>query len=147
MKRTISSLCLVWMLLTSSCSTVQTQSAKSPIPLKPFSTDGCSLFPDGNCQEKNLWRDCCIDHDKAYWQGGTRADRRQADAELERCVCEKSGNPALAKVMHDAVQLFGTPASPMWYRWAYGWTDGRKYQALTPRERHQVQQYLDEYVP
>lgn len=40
--------------------------------LDDFSSDGCSQFPDGTFTQENLWCDCCITHDIAYWQGGSR---------------------------------------------------------------------------
>ena len=31
--------------------------------LAPFTTDGCSMFPDGSGKDKELWLSCCEDHD------------------------------------------------------------------------------------
>ena len=42
-------------------------------PIKPFSSDGCTMFPDGD------WGGCCYDHDLLYWRGGTWRDRIKAD--------------------------------------------------------------------
>jgi len=39
--------------------------------IKPFTSDGCSMFPDGTLEQKELWLSCCTAHDYAYWQGGT----------------------------------------------------------------------------
>src|SRR5262245_15908951 len=38
------------------------------LPPYPFTTDGCSTFPDG------AWKSCCVTHDYAYWCGGTAED-------------------------------------------------------------------------
>jgi len=54
--------------------------------LAPFTSDGCSSFPDGTLKQQELWLDCCVEHDKAYWLGGDYADRLQADKDLEACV-------------------------------------------------------------
>jgi|GEM_PF-4294558 len=54
--------------------------------LTPFTSDGCSLFPDGTTDAPSLWVHCCIQHDLAYWAGGTRAKKRQADHALAQCV-------------------------------------------------------------
>jgi len=38
--------------------------------LKPFTSDGCSDFPDGTLTQKDLWLECCTAHDFTYWKGG-----------------------------------------------------------------------------
>ena len=52
--------------------------------LKPFTTDGCSSFPDGTLNHKTLWLKCCTAHDKAYWKGGTYQERIIADQALKQ---------------------------------------------------------------
>ena len=64
--------------------------------LKPFTSDGCSLFPDRALISGDDWCDCCFEHDIAYWRGGTRAEREAADAALRDCVAEKTGDRAFA---------------------------------------------------
>jgi len=54
--------------------------------LKPFTSDGCSSFPDGTLQHKDLWIECCTAHDYAYWKGGAYAERNAADKELRQCI-------------------------------------------------------------
>ncbi len=49
-------------------------------PFDPAVSDGCS---DGL---RNLARHCCVEHDRAYWDGRTAADRAAADEELRRCI-------------------------------------------------------------
>ena len=39
--------------------------------LQPFTSDGCSAFPDGTMADNELWLACCEKHDLAYWQGGS----------------------------------------------------------------------------
>jgi hypothetical protein len=39
--------------------------------LAPFTSDGCSVFPDGTALQQSLWLQCCRAHDYAYWKGGT----------------------------------------------------------------------------
>ena len=51
--------------------------------LKPFTSDGCSVFPDGNLEQQSLWVNCCIRHDLAYWKGGTYEERLASDQALE----------------------------------------------------------------
>ena len=117
-------------------------SGRESLDLKPFVTDGCSLFPDGTCREKTKWRECCVAHDGAYWQGGSREERRKADRQLERCVREKTGGKGLGRIMHGAVRVFGSPVFPTWYRWGYGWPYGRLYRPLNPDELRQVRRRL-----
>jgi len=113
--------------------------------LKPFSTDGCSLFPDGTFSDKDKWQDCCIEHDIAYWKGGTEQDRLDADLELKRCIFERTGDAMLAQTVYDAVRAWGSPIFPAWYRWGYGWPYGRGYEPLTEEEQRQVKERLREY--
>lgn len=109
--------------------------------LRPFTTDGCSDFPDGTPSHKTLWLSCCTEHDKAYWQGGTYDERRKTDEELQRCVA-KVGEPGIATLMLAGVRVGGSPYWPTRYRWGYGWPWPRGYRALTAAERDQIQQAL-----
>jgi hypothetical protein len=109
--------------------------------LAPFTTDGCSSFPDGTLQHRNLWIDCCIRHDLAYWRGGTYQQRLDADLALEQCVA-KVAQPELAKLMLQGVRAGGNPLLPTPFRWGYGWPFPRDYAALTNEELQQVKQRL-----
>ena len=103
--------------------------------LKPFTSDGCSLFPDASLINADDWCLCCFEHDVAYWRGGTRAERGAADLALRTCVLDKTNNEALATLMYDGVRFGGSPYFYNWYRWGYGWPYDRKYQALSSQER------------
>jgi hypothetical protein len=105
--------------------------------LKPFTTDGCSMFPDGTYQQQSLWMECCIRHDIAYWQGGTEAQRLTADEALEVCVSQV-GEPKIAKLMLAGVRMGGSPYFPTSYRWGYGWSYRRGYEPLSDTEKKQV---------
>lgn len=109
--------------------------------LSPFSSDGCSLFPDASLITEEDWCSCCYQHDIAYWRGGTAEERKSADVRLQACVFEKTGNKALARLMYEGVRFGGSPYFYNWYRWGYGWSYDRKYQALTAEE-HQFAQTL-----
>ncbi len=102
--------------------------------LAPFTTDGCSKFPDGPPAEPDRWRNCCLEHDKAYWLGGTRAERKEADKALKSCIA-KVENRVLADVMWAGVRAGGSPYWPTSFRWGYGWTPSRGYRAVTDAER------------
>ena len=103
--------------------------------LKPFESDGCSMWPDGN------YRQCCVEHDRAYHAGGTKEQRRAADEVLRDCV---EGNvfewlksrrysyatscwlaARYADLVFLGVRLGGGPWMPAWgpakrFRWGYG---------------------------
>ncbi len=110
-----------------------------------FRSDGCSLFPDGSVKDRALWCDCCFAHDIAYWRGGTKEERKEADAKLRECVLERTRDKALAEVMYAGVRAGGHPVFPAWYRWGYGWKYGRGYRPLTQQEERQVRGKLDDY--
>lgn len=109
--------------------------------LKPFTTDGCSVFPDGTLEQRSLWIDCCIRHDLAYWKGGTREERERADETLQACVA-RVGEPEIAKLMLAGVRVGGSPYFPTPFRWGYGWPYQRGYQALNDAERTEVRQQM-----
>lgn len=110
--------------------------------LKPFRTDGCSLFPDRALIGDSDWCDCCTAHDRLYWRGGTEQERVDADRAFRACIVKATGDAALADAMEAGVRFGGTPALPTPWRWGYGWPAGRGYQALTPRERQQIEREL-----
>jgi hypothetical protein len=118
--------------------------------LSPFSSDGCSLFPDSFVMTKKDWCECCFQHDVAYWQGGTEQQREDADIALKQCVIIKTDNKALANLMYDGVRLGGSPYFYNWYRWGYGWSyldDSRgKYEALTDKQLDQVKRLTKQYL-
>ncbi len=113
--------------------------------LKDFTSDGCSLFPDRSLINNDDWCDCCLEHDIAYWQGGTKAQRLKADQKLKKCVLKKTGDAVLAEAMYQGVRVGGSPYFYNWYRWGYGWSYERKYQALTLEEQRQVSDKLVKY--
>ncbi len=87
---------------------------------KPFRSDGCTLAPNFD------FRHCCTEHDRAYWRGGSREQRRAADRAFRECI-EAAGHPMLAKVYYAAVRIAGTPAFPVPWRWGFGWPWPKKY--------------------
>ena len=113
--------------------------------LKDFTSDGCSLFPDGTIRDRAKWCQCCLLHDIAYWRGGTEEERKRADEVLRDCVFDRSKHAVLAETMYVGVRAGGHPAFPTWYRWAYGWPYGRGYKPLMEEEQLQVREKLDDY--
>jgi hypothetical protein len=109
--------------------------------LRPFTSDGCSAFPDGTPFQQQLWLSCCNIHDLAYWRGGTQAERLAADLALSNCVAA-AGEPEVAAVMLAGVRVGGAPWLPTPFHWGYGWSDNRGYQPLTARELAIVEKML-----
>lgn len=113
--------------------------------LKDFTSDGCSLFPDGTIGDRGKWCECCLLHDIAYWRGGTEDERRRSDEDLRTCVLDRTEDKALAETMYLGVRAGGHPVFPTWYRWAYGWTYGRGHKPLTDEEQAKTREKLDDY--
>jgi hypothetical protein len=86
-----------------------------------------------------------VEHDVAYWQGGTAEEREAADLKFRACILKKTGDDALAELMYEAVRAGGSPHFPTWYRWGYGWPPGRGYQALSEEEQALVEKKLAQY--
>jgi hypothetical protein len=114
--------------------------------LRPFTTDGCSLFPDRLLSSGKDWCLCCVAHDRIYWRGGTDADRLKADQELRACVASATSDKGLATLMYVGVRIGGGPYLPTWFRWGYGWTYGRFYQPLQPEESAAADKLEAEYA-
>lgn len=113
--------------------------------LKPFASDGCSLFPDASLMSGKEWGTCCFEHDIAYWKGGTFAERLKADQALKTCVLTETENPNFSSLMYAGVRAGGSPYFYNWYRWGYGWGYERKYQALTEDELELAHTLFEEY--
>lgn len=86
-----------------------------------FRSDGCTLFFDGT------WAECCMTHDREYWQGGSANLRYQSDKSFARCVYEKTNNQYMSLGSYGIVRLFGMPYVATPWRWGYGWKFGRGY--------------------
>ena len=72
------------------------------------------------------WNDLCIEHDRAYWAGGSKRDRRIADRALMAGVTT-NGHPIFAFLMWAAVRIGGHPLLPTSWRWGYGYHWPRSY--------------------
>ena len=107
--------------------------------LADFVSDGCSAFPDGTYEERALWQSCCVIHDLAYWLGGTRSERKQADIALKECVAGV-GEPTIAQLMLAGVTVGGTPWLPTQFRWGYGWPFWRGYSETSEEEKPMVEE-------
>ena len=114
--------------------------------LQPFSTDGCSLFPDRALIGKSDWCECCVAHDLVYWRGGTSEERLKADRDLKACVYKVSGNEPLAELMFAGVRSGGGHYFYTPYRWGYGWQYGRSYGPLSIDEQALAASLEREYL-
>ncbi|MGH1426956.1 MAG: hypothetical protein ACRBEE_03390 [Arenicella sp.] len=130
-KMKVASLIIIFIGMTASL--ILSSHAALPDKLQPFTSDGCSAFPDGTLFQQTLWQQCCTTHDKAYWQGGTYQQRLDADLALEACVA-KVGEPDIAKLMLAGVRVGGSPYWPTSFRWGYGWKYPRAYRATTTKQ-------------
>jgi hypothetical protein len=90
------------------------------LPPHTFTTDGCSVWPDGE------WVECCVEHDMRYWCGGTRRARHAADQRLGECFAGL-GHSVMADWIYLGVRVGGWPALPFSWRWGYGWPWPRGY--------------------
>jgi hypothetical protein len=129
------------MLAYGACAVAQTAGS-----LSPFTTDGCSMFPDRSPLSKADWCDCCVLHDFAYWRGGTWDERHAADRDLRACVLRVSGDAALADLMYAGVRAGGGPYFYTSYRWGYGWPFGRGYAALSLAEQETASSLQAQYL-
>ena len=87
-----------------------------------FKSDGCSLFPDCN------YGDCCVEHDKDYYFGGSSKERWRSDKRLYKCVKSKKGwqNNFIAPVMWLGVRVLGVSFLPTSFRWGFGVSKPKK---------------------
>ena len=99
-------------------------------------SDGCSCWFDG------WWRAACVDHDRAYYNGGDAAARCDADAILAADVVEHSVGTgsqwrillgvAIAAAMFYTVRIGGHPMLPFPWRWNYGSDPGWRWAVRLP---------------
>ena len=79
------------------------------------------------------WRQCCVEHDRAYYYGGSREQKIAADKRLKECVIAEVGETVAALLlgssMRIAVHIGGQPYFSTPYRWGYG-EDFRGTEAL-----------------
>jgi hypothetical protein len=94
-------------------------------PPPDFKGDGCSLFPDGD------YGDCCLAHDRDYYRGGTKAERKASDKRLAQCVHAK-GHKYISKFMYLGVRIGGMAWFPTPFRWGFGQKKDNKKSGVDP---------------
>ncbi|MEK2687665.1 helicase [Bdellovibrio sp. GT3] len=106
--------------------------------IRPFTSDGCSMSPNGIDDEPYAFLECCVKHDYAYWQGGTTEQKEQADQALRTCIASHS-TETIGRIYYRAVSLGGGPQFSTQFRWGYGWEHNRGYKPLTSQELYFVE--------
>jgi hypothetical protein len=103
--------------------------------LKPFVSDGCTMYPDGTRDEPKKWRHCCFEHDLRYWFGGTKTEQKIADLRLKQCVTNAAGD-FQGNLMYTGIRLGHlSPIKSKWH-WNWGWRQKRKnFSPLSEKER------------
>lgn len=105
--------------------------------MKPFVSDGCSggysAFVRGCIGKESALYPFCYSHDYAYWHGGSKQKRLQADRRLRDRVlryaaaCEGLWRIYLsvwALVSFALIRIFGASIFPFSWRWGYGLEKG-----------------------
>lgn len=105
--------------------------------LRPFETDGCTMFFDGPPKQPGLWRHCCVEHDMRYWFGGDHSDLNQTDLRLKSCVNKVAG-PVWAAVIYDGVRMGHSSPVKNKMRWSWGWFHKRADIKLSKEESQYV---------
>ena len=72
--------------------------------------------------------DCCDQHDKRYWRGGSAEERIRTDKNFGQCIAN-AGHPVKARIYYYGVRLGGTPHLPTPWRWGFGWNYPNGYAA------------------
>ena len=110
--------------------------------LKPFFTDGCTLFVDGPPNKPGLWRDCCILHDMRYWYGGNQSNMNQADLNLKSCVNSVAGSK-WAELLYLGVRTGHHSPIRNKTHWSWGWLTPRALSELTVSENEYVKTEIE----
>lgn len=119
---------LLFSFITLAQSNSSDQLSEAKIIPADFVSDGCSLFPD--CD----YGDCCEEHDKTYYFGGTSKERLRADKTLYKCVRTKKGfhHKIIAPLMFVGVRLGGVSWLPTPFRWGFGTAKIKKTKNNSP---------------
>ena len=111
------------------------------LELKPFFTDGCTMFVDGPRDQPKLWRNCCVEHDLRFWFGGSSEDREETDLRLKACV-EKVAGAYWANLIYYGVKTGQLSSIKSKTHWNWGWTYKRPYEDLSVEEINYVKSEL-----
>ncbi|MNL63860.1 hypothetical protein D3C87_1880280 [compost metagenome] len=84
-----------------------------------------------------------MEHDVAYWRGGTREEKYVADQQLKQCIKEKS-NSLVAEIYYRGVRMGGLESLPTAFHWGYGWTKRRNYRPISEQEEQMVDEKISQ---
>ena len=112
------------------------------LELKPFFTDGCTMFIDGPRDQPELWRNCCVEHDLRFWFGGSAEDREVTDLRLKSCV-EKVAGAYWANLIYYGVKTGQLSSIKSKTHWNWGWKQKREYGPLSAEEVSIVKSELE----
>jgi len=89
-------------------------------PLKPFVSDGCTMWPDAT-HGISIYEACFL-HDLKYWCGypGEDIARLKADAELMMDVARIRNSIKMAEIMFHGVRRGGTEHLKLAFSWGFG---------------------------
>ena len=128
------------LLLSALAQSADAQTSQVQNTLHDFTSDGCSWSPDGTVVlQKTEFVPCCVEHDVAYWAGGTHEQQQAADQRLKQCVKEKS-NGFFANLYYGGVRMGGNAFLPTPFHWGYGWEKRRGYKPLSEEQQKMVQE-------
>jgi hypothetical protein len=97
------------------------------VPPRSFTTDSCTGWIDGDLHE------CCVEHDVAYWCGGSVEGRLEADRSFRACAEERT--PGQSGLVYYSVRMWGVPWLPTSWRWGYGHPFGTGYVEPQPGQQ------------
>lgn len=88
------------------------------------------------------WYDACVEHDWAYYKGGTEEDRKKADLELRRSI-EATGHPIWGFFIYWAVRIFGSSHWPNALKWGfrYNWYTDYGYREVDDKKEINFRKY------
>jgi hypothetical protein len=115
--------------------------------INPFSSDGCTLAPDGTFSRPSLWQECCIVHDLWYWGGGSKNLRSAVDKNLKSCIEAKAG-ALVANLFSLGVEIGSySPFKLKNKKWGNAWSLSSKpvYQDLNLDQKKKLLIYLEGY--
>lgn len=124
---------LLFLSLLCTISTLNLNSYASGNHIAPFQTDYCTGAPEGTLHRPNLWRDCCIKHDMAYYVAGTKKQQDLADKRLYQCVADAAGK-FYGTIIYRGVRFGHISPIKSKTRWGWAWKDRPYFQTLTQEQ-------------
>ncbi len=105
--------------------------------LQDFASDGCpKILQTISYPQEDQWQLCCVEHDRAYWKGGSYEERQKADSDLQACVTSRGFHDA-ARLIYYSVRSDHKNALDT-VRWGYGWMVPRSLSPHTPEEKAEI---------